>query len=61
MTSESFVQVAITCFDGHYDHWSMLMKKFLPSKKYWQVIESRVVEPATGTMITEVQQSELEV
>ncbi|CAJ2638211.1 unnamed protein product [Trifolium pratense] len=35
----SFVQPAIPRFDGHYDHWSMLMENFLRSKEYWELIE----------------------
>ncbi|KAL5790264.1 hypothetical protein ACOSQ2_005152 [Xanthoceras sorbifolium] len=27
--TENFVQPAIPRFDGHYDHWSMLMENFL--------------------------------
>ncbi|CAI8594237.1 unnamed protein product [Vicia faba] len=35
-SDNSFVQAAIPCFDGHYDHWSMLMENFLRSKgKFW--------------------------
>nr|KYP57703.1 hypothetical protein KK1_003973 [Cajanus cajan]KYP57707.1 hypothetical protein KK1_003977 [Cajanus cajan] len=36
MTSENFVQPAIPRFDGHYDHWSMLMENLLRSKEFWQ-------------------------
>ncbi|KAL6337938.1 hypothetical protein AAG906_005403 [Vitis piasezkii] len=36
MTSKNFVQPTILLFDGHYDHWSMLMENFLRSKEYWQ-------------------------
>lgn len=28
MVTENFVQPAIPHFDGHYDHWSMLMESF---------------------------------
>jgi hypothetical protein len=35
----NFVQQSIPKFDGHYDHWSMLMKKFLRSKEYWTLME----------------------
>ncbi|KAF1883386.1 hypothetical protein Lal_00042295 [Lupinus albus] len=35
MASESFVQPTISGFDGHYDHWSMLMENFMRSKEYW--------------------------
>jgi hypothetical protein len=38
-TENSFVQPAIPRFDGHYDHWSMLMENFLRSKEYWNLIE----------------------
>jgi hypothetical protein len=30
----SFVQPAILKFDGHYDHWSMLMENFLRLKEF---------------------------
>nr|DAD24124.1 TPA_asm: hypothetical protein HUJ06_025587 [Nelumbo nucifera] len=36
MATDNFVQPAIPRFDGHYDHWSMLMENFLRSKEYWQ-------------------------
>ena len=32
--SSNFVQPAIPKFDGHYDHWSMLMENFIRSKEY---------------------------
>ena len=35
MANENFVQPSIPPFDGHYDHWSMLMENFLKSKEYW--------------------------
>ncbi|CAN4103233.1 unnamed protein product [Withania somnifera] len=34
MSNETFVRPAIPRFDGHYDHWSTLMKNFLKSKEY---------------------------
>jgi hypothetical protein len=60
MASKSFVRPAIPCFDGHYDHWSMLMENFLRSKKYWTVVFSRVAEPAKGVVQTDAQKTELE-
>ncbi|XP_024030010.1 uncharacterized protein LOC112094115 [Morus notabilis] len=61
MVSETtFVQLAIPRFDGHYNHWSMLMENFLRSKEYWQVVESGVLEPATGVVLSETQRAELE-
>ncbi|XP_031279933.1 uncharacterized protein LOC116138363 [Pistacia vera] len=60
MASENFVQLAIPRFDGHYDHWSMLMENFLRSKEYWQIVENGVAEPAAGTVLTDQQKIELD-
>ena len=41
MSSEgSFIQPAILLFDGHYDHWNMLME-ILRLKEYWSLVEHR--------------------
>ncbi|XP_021802071.1 uncharacterized protein LOC110746162, partial [Prunus avium] len=58
MTTEgNYVQPAIPRFDGHYDHWSMLMENFLSK----QMIETGYEEPATGARpLSEGQQKELE-
>ncbi|XP_073264243.1 uncharacterized protein [Populus alba] len=49
MASESsFVQPAIPRFDGHYDHWSMLMENFLRSKEYWNLVETGIIAAAEG-------------
>ena len=53
MALEAFVQAAIPRFDGHYDHWSMLMENFLRSKEYWHVVLG-------GQTLTKVQKTELE-
>lgn len=45
-TSEKFV---IPKFDGHYDHWSMLMENFLRSLEMWNLVEEGVPSPAIGT------------
>ena len=55
-TKGSFVQPAIPRFDGHYDHWSMLMENFLRTKEYWELIEPGYVEPASGATQIEAQQ-----
>jgi cation diffusion facilitator CzcD-associated flavoprotein CzcO len=34
MAEGNFVQPAIPRFDGHYDHWAMLMENLLRSKDY---------------------------
>ncbi|TXG65249.1 hypothetical protein EZV62_006524 [Acer yangbiense] len=66
MTSEgtaingNFVQPAIPRFNGHYDHWSMLMENFLRSKEYWSLVETGYVEPEDGASLTDAQQKKLE-
>ena len=60
MASENFVQPAIPQFDGHYDHWSMLMENFLRSKEYWQVVTAGVAEPVAGIVWTDAQKAEIE-
>ncbi|XP_073120289.1 uncharacterized protein [Henckelia pumila] len=60
MASDSFVQPAVPHFDGHYDHWNMLMENFLRSKEYWQVVSTGILEPATSVTLTETQRAELE-
>ncbi|CAL2236258.1 unnamed protein product [Prunus armeniaca] len=52
MTTEgSFIQPAIPRFDGHYDHWSMLMENFLRSKEFWGLVEPGYIEPASDSAI----------
>ncbi|XP_039045100.1 uncharacterized protein LOC120184790 [Hibiscus syriacus] len=58
MTSDSFVQPSIPCFDGHYDHWSMLMENFLRSKEYWQAVSKGISE--SGTSATDAQRLEID-
>ncbi|GJW63898.1 ARID DNA-binding domain-containing protein [Tanacetum coccineum] len=36
---DKFVQPAIPKFDGHFDHWSLLMENFLRSKEMWGLVE----------------------
>lgn len=57
MASENFVQPAITHFDDHYDHWSMLMENFLTNKEYWTVVDSGVVEPIAGIVLKDAQKT----
>lgn len=62
-TSESFVQPAIPRFDGHYDHWSMMMENFLRSKDYWNLVETGVAEPTSEAALlalTEAQKTKLD-
>jgi len=60
IASENFVQPAIPRFDGHYDHWSMLMENFLRSKEFWPVVSTGVQEPTTSTALLEAQNTELD-
>ncbi|CAM8916258.1 unnamed protein product [Rhodiola kirilowii] len=55
---ENFVQPAIPRFDGHYDHWSMLMENFLQSKEYCSLIEDGVAKSVEG--MTDAQQKKLD-
>ena len=52
----NFVQPAIPKFDGHYDHWSMLMENFLRSKEYWSLVETGIPAAAEGVKLIEAQQ-----
>ena len=62
MTTENnnFVQPAIPRFDGHYDHWSMLMENLLRSKEYWSLVESGIPTVAPGVQPTEQQSKAIE-
>ncbi|XP_049369600.1 uncharacterized protein LOC125834501 [Solanum verrucosum] len=59
-TENNFVQAAIPRFDGHYDHWSMLMENFLRSKEYWPIIQDGIGTPMEGEVLTNAQKAELE-
>lgn len=59
----SYVQPAIPKFDGHYDHWSMLMENFLRSKEYWSLVEDGIAVPENGDSssgLTEAQKKTME-
>lgn len=45
----NYVQPAIPRFDGHYDHWAMLMEKLLRLKEYWDAVEKRI--PVLGAIV----------
>ncbi|CAJ2672444.1 unnamed protein product [Trifolium pratense] len=53
--NSNFVQPAIPRFDGHYDHWSMLMENLLRSKEYWTLLESGIPTVEAGVQPTEQQ------
>ena len=58
--NHSFVQPTIPHFDGHYDHWSMLMESFLRSNEYWGLVENGIGEPAADTILTDARTRVLE-
>ncbi|KAE8676824.1 proline-rich receptor-like protein kinase PERK4-like [Hibiscus syriacus] len=61
MASDSnFVQTAIPRFDGHSDHWSMLMENFLRSKEYLPIVESGIQATTPNAVLTDTQKTELE-
>lgn len=41
----NYLRLAIPCFDGHYDHWRMLIENFLRPKEYWIIVEIGLTEP----------------
>ncbi|CAM8905343.1 unnamed protein product [Rhodiola kirilowii] len=47
-SSDKFVQPAIPRFDGHFDHWSMLMENFLRSKEMWSLVDEGIPMMDTG-------------
>ena len=53
---ESYVQPAIPRFDGHYDHWVMLMENFLRSKEFFDMVETGYEEPNEGEVLSAGQQ-----
>jgi hypothetical protein len=60
MASENnnFLQPSIPKFDGHYDHWSMLMENLLRSKEYWSLIEEGVFVPPAGATPDQIKRGE---
>ena len=58
MTENSFVEPAVPKFDGHFDHWAMLMENFLRSKEYWSLVENGI--PATARGLTDAQKKNID-
>ena len=58
MTESSFVQPTIPKFDGHYDHWAMLMENFLRSKEYRGLVENGILAATKG--LTDAQRKNIE-
>ncbi|RVW30043.1 hypothetical protein CK203_104589 [Vitis vinifera] len=60
MAENSFVQPAVPKFDGHYDHWAMLMDNFLRSKENWGLVESGIPTVAEGVVLTDAQRKNID-
>ncbi|CAJ2639490.1 unnamed protein product [Trifolium pratense] len=55
--SSTYLQPSIPRFDGHYDHWSMLMENLLRSKEYWNLIEDGVFVAPAGASQEQIQRA----
>ena len=58
--NHNFIQPFIPHFDGHLDHWSMLVENFLRSKEFQHLVETGYMEPEVGIAVTEARQKKLE-
>lgn len=47
-------------FDGHYDHWSELMKDLLRAKGMWSLVDEGYDEPAEGFEMTAAEKKSLD-
>lgn len=54
------MQASIPRFDGHYDHWSMMMENFLRSKEIWSLVEEGVPAVIRGPAASEGQRKTVE-
>lgn len=52
-SSDKFMQPSIPRFDGHFDHWSLLMENFLRSKEMWSLVEDGIPTIGVGVTVTE--------
>ena len=59
-SNSNFIQPSIPRFDGHFDHWSMLLENFLRSKEFWILVEIGYTEPEEGAVVTKAQRKKLE-
>ena len=46
------MQPVVPKFDGHYDHWAMLMEKILLSKEYWSLVGNEIPVAVKGVVLT---------
>ena len=56
---DNFVQPTIPRFDGHYDHWGMLIENFLISKEFFDMVGTGYEEPSEGEVFSAIQQQRL--
>ena len=56
----SFMQLAIPKFDGYYDHWTMLMKNFLSSMEYLDLVENEISAATKDIIFTDAQKKHVE-
>ena len=59
-SSEQFVTTSIPRFNGHYDHWSMMMENFLRSKEMWHLVEEGIPAQKLGQTMSESQRKSTE-
>ena len=60
MTENSFVQPVVPKFDGHYDHWAMLMENFLRSKEYQRLVGNEISVAVKGVVLTNAQRKNID-
>ena len=51
---DNIIQPAISRFNSHYDHWTMLMENFLRSKEFFDMVEVGYAEPNEGKELSVV-------
>lgn len=54
------MQESIPYFNGHYDHWCMLMEKILRSKEYFPIVDDGIGVLVEGDFLTNAQKAEFE-
>lgn len=52
-STEKYFLSLILIFDGHYDHWSMMMENFLRSKEMWNLIVEGISALVHGATVSE--------
>ena len=54
------MQPVVPKFDGHYDHWAMLMENFLRSKEYWGLVENEILTTTEGVALINAQKKNID-